>query len=321
MAKKIGGLGRGLDALFANAEPIRERDSDNNEAVEKGKKAAAKETRRPKASEETILDENRISYIDINEIKPNKDQPRKSFDEEKLAERAKSIIENGVIQPIVVRKAKSGYELVAGERRWRAARIAGLSIVPCIVREFTDEQNMMIAIIENMQREDLNPVEEAEGLSRMMKRLGMTQDEVSRAVGKSRAYIANSVRLLKLPEEIKNMMVEGALSAAHGRALAGMGDDGKRLRLAERIRRDGLSVRETERLASDEKRGAKPAARKKREKSEDILAVEEELRRITGTKVNIIRDRSTQKYSGKVELEYYSLEELNRLIDLLRTIE
>lgn len=159
-------------------------------------------------------------FIDINKIKPNENQPRKKFDEEKIAELAASIIEHGIIQPIVVRKSAAGsYEIVAGERRYRAARKAELKAVPCIVRELTDEQNMLLAIIENMQREDLNPLEEAQAIEKMIKNYGLTQEQVSKSLAKSRPYITNALRLLRLPERVQDMISSGTLSAGHARAL------------------------------------------------------------------------------------------------------
>ena len=187
MAAKKGGLGRGLDALFADV-PINAPTEEDIETL------AEKDI--------MVQPEDRVNYISIHQIMANVNQPRKSFNEEKIEELAESIKEHGIIQPIVVRKKNEGYEIVAGERRWRAARKAGLSEVPCLIRELTDEQNMLIAIIENMQREDLNPIEEAEGLHQMITSFGLTQEQVSKSVGKSRPYIANSLRLLKLPEYI-----------------------------------------------------------------------------------------------------------------------
>ena len=363
MAIKKGGLGRGLEALFADVAPIdtpkapvdtpKAPDDVTNAPDRKGAPDAANAYDRAVTAAPTAAagksggydkpaaddkpagtdhpstadvpdivesgdDADRVVYIDINDIKPNRDQPRKRFDEDKLRELADSILSNGVIQPLVVRKSGAGYELVAGERRWRASRVAGLGTVPCIVRDFTDDQNAMIAIVENMQREDLDPIEEATGLQTMMKKMGMTQEEASRAVGKSRAYIANAVRLLQLPEEIRQMLIDGRLSAAHGRTLAGVSGERQQIALAERVVRDGLSVRETERLAGS---GKGPATRRKRTpgpaKPDDILAAEDELRRILGTKVNIAGDGTT----GRLEISYYSMDELNRIIDLLRTIE
>lgn len=337
MAKK-GGLGRGLDALFADAAPVFEEPEESavkedaeapkaapKASVSKSKAATAekktesssKAKAKTAAKKEEPADEDRIIYVDLNDIKPNSAQPRQHFDEEKLNELAASIKENGVIQPLIVRKSTKGYELVAGERRWRASRIAGLKKVPCIVRNFDEKQNAIVAIIENMQREDLDAIEEAAGLMAMTKKYGFTQEQVSTALGKSRAYIANSLRLLKLPETIQQYVSEGKLSAAHGRTIINIGDESKQKEIAEKIIKEGLSVRATEKLAEKIKDEAKPdrAKRKKKEnKSAEILAVESELRTITGTKVNITGDGKV----GKIELEYYSLEELNRLIEAIR---
>ena len=209
MAGKKRGLGRGLDALFADAVPVNE-----------DKEAEIQENENP----EEISAEDRIVYLKIHDIMPNENQPRKTFDEEKIGELADSIKEHGIIQPIVVRKKEKGYEIVAGERRWRAAIKAELTEVPCLIRELDDEQNMLIAIIENMQREDLNPIEEAEGIHQMISTFGLTQEEVSKSVGKSRPYITNALRLLKLPDYMIDFISEGKISAAHGRTLVTVSD-------------------------------------------------------------------------------------------------
>lgn len=384
MAKRKGGLGRGLDALFADAAPLFEEDLEQNEEEnidtklldiiddvtgDKSRKRfdskskaksnknhktksdrdetkgnnlnSTKEDKTPREhavqleernikdskgetsqtqvdSAKIEADEDRVLYIDINDIKPNKDQPRKTFNEEKLKDLANSIKENGVIQPLIIRKAQNGYELVAGERRWRAARIAEIKKVPCIIRNFDEKQNMIVAIIENMQRENLDPIEEALGLNEMIKRFEFTQEQVSNALGKSRAYIANSLRLLKLPEKIQNMIIEGRISAAHGRTIITIKDENKQIEVCDKIIRNGLSVRAAERLTEKIKDDARPE-RKKRKPSvnAEIAAVEDELRKIFGTKVNINGKAST----GKIEIEYYSIDELNRLIDMLRGIE
>ena len=384
MAKRKGGLGRGLDALFADAAPLFEEDLEQNEEenidtklldiiddvtgdknrerfakknksksnsihktkADKGgeKESSSNSTKEDKISREHAVqleersikdsqgetyqtqvtsasieaDEDRVLYIDINDIKPNKYQPRKTFNEEKLKDLANSIKENGVIQPLIIRKAQNGYELVAGERRWRAARIAEIKKVPCIIRNFDEKQNMIVAIIENMQRENLDPIEEALGLNEMIKRFEFTQEQVSNALGKSRAYIANSLRLLKLPEKIQNMIIEGRISAAHGRTIITIKDEKKQIEVCDKIIRNGLSVRAAERLTEKIKDDARPE-RKKRKPSvnAEIAAVEDELRKIFGTKVNINGKAST----GKIEIEYYSVDELNRLIDMFRSIE
>lgn len=294
-APKNRGLGKGLEALFSNSEI---------------------DTQEISVTKKEESEEKGISFIDINEIKPNQNQPRKSFNEEKLEELAASIIENGLIQPVILRKADKGYEIVAGERRWRACRKAGLKEIPCIIREFTDEQNMLIAIIENMQREDLNPVEEAEGLNQMIVNFGMTQEQVSKSVGKSRPYITNALRLLKLPSEIREMLLANQLSAGHARAIAGIGDTEKQIQLAEYAIKEGLSVREIEKIIKEENAPKKKISRKKAEKSADVRKVEDDLKQIMGTKVNL--NQSGKK--GKIEIEYYSRDELERLIELLKSL-
>ncbi len=294
-APKNRGLGKGLEALFSNSEI---------------------DTQEISVTKKEESEEKGISFININEIKPNQNQPRKSFNEEKLEELAASIMENGLIQPVILRKADKGYEIVAGERRWRACRKAGLKEIPCIIREFTDEQNMLIAIIENMQREDLNPVEEAEGLNQMIVNFGMTQEQVSKSVGKSRPYITNALRLLKLPSEIREMLLANQLSAGHARAIAGIGDTEKQIQLAEYAIKEGLSVREIEKIIKEENAPKKKISRKKAEKSADVRKVEDDLKQIMGTKVNL--NQSGKK--GKIEIEYYSRDELERLIEMLKSL-
>lgn len=285
--KKKGGLGKGLGALF--------------ESVEIEPSLATEPT-------EGLL------RIDINDIKPNADQPRKTFDDDKIAEMAESIKAHGVIQPMVVRKSKNGYEIVAGERRWRAAQKAGLKKVPCVIRELDDRQNMIFAIVENMQREDLNPVEEAQGLEKMINTYKLTQEEVSQTVGKSRPYISNSLRLLKLEKSILDKISSGALSAAHGRTLVGVEDKKRRKELAEKTLKEGLSVRALEQLASGKvKKRGRPAAR--RPKDADVVAVEKELTSHFGTKVEV----SGSGEKGSIEISYFGMDELNRIIDMLRS--
>ena len=315
MAKKTG-LGRGLDALFADAAPI---DEDERYPASE---AGSKKKPAPKKADASADSEDRILYIDINDIRPNSAQPRHVFDEDKLAELARSINTNGVIQPLIVRESANGYELVAGERRWRASRQAGLKAVPCIVRNFDDKQNAIVAIIENMQREDLNPIEEALGLKSMTEKYGFTQEQVSASLGRSRTYITNSIRLLKLPPEIQQYVSSGQMSAAHGRTIINIPDKAKQREIADKIIRNDLSVRATERLAEKVKDELRPERKKRKKKvteedtarAAEIAAVERELMTLTGTKVHIAGDEN----KGKIELEYYSLEELNRLIDALR---
>lgn len=300
-AAKKGGLGRGLDALFADAVPISSPQMEGNNSEAEGR------------AQESLGDA--VQYINIHDIMPNANQPRKTFSEEKIEELSKSIKEHGIIQPIVVRRKGEKYEIVAGERRWRAARKAELGRVPCLIRELSDEQNMLIAIIENMQREDLNPVEEAEGLHQMIVTFGMTQEQISKSVGKSRPYIANSLRLLKLPDYIKEEMAEGRLSAAHGRTLITLEDESMRKVLCQRIIEEGLSVRETEKLVSQQGKSKKkkPAAKVK---NPDVARVEEELKEALGTRVTI----NNNGKKGKIEIEFFSRDELDRLIEMLKSL-
>ena len=284
--KRNTGLGKGLDALFADIEP---------------------------ASAETPAKETAggVETISIDAIKPNAAQPRKTFDKEKLEDMAASIKEHGIIQPIIVRPSGKGYEIVAGERRYRAARAAGLKEVPCIVRELTDRENMLFAIIENMQREDLNPIEEAEGLHSMAETYNLTQEDISKSVGKSRPYITNSLRLLNLEPEVLEMVRKGDLSAGHGRTLLGCADAAKQIQLAKRSVKEGLSVRTLEALVA-----GKPLRKQPRPRAKDpnIAAIEEDLKRSLGTKVKLVSNGK----KGKIEIDYYSPEELERLLEILK---
>ena len=309
-SKKTRGLGKGLDALFGDAEVTLQ------SRAEKNSKNEDEKTEDPKQK----VDKNErtgggIDYIDINDIKPNSNQPRKTFDEDKLNELAASIEEHGLIQPLVLRKAEKGYEIVAGERRWRAARKIGIREIPCIVRELTDEENMLLAIIENMQREDLNPIEEAEGIRQMIETYGLTQEEVSKSVGKSRPYIANSLRLLRLPETVRKYVEDGSLSTGHAKAIAAVSDEKKQIELAEVAIRDGLSVRQLEKLAQQDKSGVKTRSRVK-QKTADEKRVEEDLKNALGTKVTL----NQKGKKGKIEIEFYSKDELERLIELLKKL-
>ena len=314
--KKARGLGRGLDALFGDAEVSAPKRTPAAEGKKKRTPAKAGDAAaEPAETESAEVSDGGLRYIDINDIKPNATQPRQNFDEDKLEELAESIEQHGMIQPIVLRSAGKGYEIVAGERRWRAARMIGLKELPCIIRELTDEENMLLAIIENMQREDLNPIEEAEGLKQMIDTYGLTQEQVSRGVGKSRPYITNSLRLLKLPPKLRYMTADGSLAMGHARALAAVKDEKLQIALAERVVSEGLSVRQIEKLAQE---SSKPAAKKKprKTKSADEKRVEMELRESLGTKVTLQRKGAR----GKIEIEFYNGEEMERLIDLLRSI-
>lgn len=301
MAVKKGGLGRGLEALI-NDVPV----------IEPEEKKVSKK----KETTEKVDKKDVIQYIKIHDIMPNVNQPRKTFDEEKILELSDSIKAHGIIQPIVVRARDKGYEIVAGERRWRAAIKAGLAKVPCLVKELNDEENMLMAIIENMQRENLNPIEEAEGVQQMAERFGMTQEEISKSVGKSRPYITNIVRLLKLPDYIKESVQKGELSQGHARALITIEDEALKKKLWEKAVAEGISVREMEALAKKAP-GKKRGRPQKKEKAPDVKRVEAELKEVLGTKVEIKGDNK----KGALSIEYYSREELERIIELLKTLK
>lgn len=293
MTAKKRGLGKGLSALIPD-EPI----LDSNEAQPNDKK---------------------IELIDINLIKPNVEQPRKEFQNEALDELVESIKRHGILQPIILRKINEGYGIVAGERRWRAAKKAGLDKVPSIIRELDQIEVSQIALIENIQREDLNPIEEAMAYKNLSKKYKLTQEEISQAVGKSRSYIANSMRLLNLDESVLEKISKGLISSGHGRALLSIEDSEKRIKLCDTIIEKNLSVRETEALVKDlENNNTKDTLEKKvvkKEKIKDpfILEIEETLRKLFGTKVQI----SKGSKKGKIEIEYYSDEDLERILELL----
>ena len=315
-AKKSRGLGRGLDALFGDMEvDILKNDNEDTPKVEESSTDANKPSAGSAAKRTAGSSENAAKAAESDGSVQNVDPAAGGIlDEEKLEDLAASIQEHGLIQPVVLRSVGAGYEIVAGERRWRAARKAGVRNIPCIVRELSDEENMLLAIIENMQREDLNPIEEAEGINQMIETYGLTQDQVSKSVGKSRPYITNCLRLLKLPEAIQSFVSEGQLSAGHARAIVSVGNKEKQIALAEKAVKEGLSVRQIEKLAKDSKTGKAKA--KPREKNADVKRVENDLKEALGTKVTL----NQKGKKGKIEIEYYSKDDLERLIELLKTL-
>ena len=291
------GLGKGLEALIRDtsvAVPV----------IPKGE------------SKEEVSDGNAIKYVKIDNIKPNAMQPRVKFDEESISGLADSIEKHGVLQPVMLRKAKRGYELVAGERRWRAAKKSGLKEIPSIIREISDEENALFAIIENMQREDLNPMEEAVAYKKVIDAYGMTQEQVAKNVGKSRSYITNTLRLLALPSVIRVMIEEGDLTLGHANAIGAIKDEKKKIEIAKQIYREGLSVREAEALASFVAGKTEKVVRKKKkiQKSEDVRRIEDELTSLFGTKVTL----SFNGNAGQIQLHFYSKDELDGLIDEIR---
>lgn len=252
--------------------------------------------------------------LPLNEIIPNKDQPRKTFDETSLAELAESIKQHGVLQPLLVRPLPGGgYQLVAGERRWRACRMAGIREVPVVVKELTDTETMEIAIIENLQREDLNPIEEAEGLQALVDKCGLTQEEVAASVGKSRPAIANSLRLLRLPQEVRDMTREGKISAGHARALLSLNSDALIYEAAQNIINNNLTVRDVERLAKIQDRNAVVSQKKHKRRDSFYDEVELTLSEVLGRKVKVYNGRG----KGTLEIEFYSQEDLKNIANKL----
>lgn len=256
-----------------------------------------------------------LKELKINEIEPNINQPRKKFDDEKLLQLSESVKEHGIVQPIIVRKEKDTYIIVAGERRWRAARIAGLEKVPVIIKDISNRQVMEIALIENIQREDLNPIEEAEAFDKLIREYEMTQEDLSKTIGKSRPAIANSIRLLNLCSEVKEFVVTGDLSSGHARALVTIEEREDQLKIAKEIIRNNLTVRETEALVK--RFYLKKAPKKESRKNEQYMEIEEKLKSIFGTKVQLL----TNNKKGKIMIEYYSSDELERILDLVNSIE
>lgn len=264
-------------------------------------------------SEET--EDSGVREIRITDIEPNSSQPRKYFNDEKLSQLAESIKQHGVVQPLIVQRDGDVYKIVAGERRWRASRLAGLQTVPAIVRDLSNKQVMEIALIENLQREDLNPVEEAEAYDKLISDFNMTQEEISATVGKSRPAIANSLRLLSLQDKIKTRLIAGEITSGHARALLAINDTTLQLKAVEEIIKKELNVRDTELLV---KRLTKQKILKKKETSDvEYHAIEERFREVFGTKVKIMNN----KKNGKILIEYYSLDELDRIIGLVEKID
>ncbi|MHC4938187.1 MAG: ParB/RepB/Spo0J family partition protein [Planctomycetota bacterium] len=256
-----------------------------------------------------------VRPLPLSEVRAGPHQPRRDFDEARLQELANSIGESGVLQPIIVRPAGVGYEIVAGERRYRAARLAGLEEIPAVVRSYTDEQVLVLSLVENVQRADLNPIDKARAYRRLTGHLGVTQDEVARRIGLDRSSVANLIRLLELPDEIQELVKSGALGMGHARALVSLKDDVAQLALAEKVVRDDLSVRAVEELVRRERDPADPPMRRSQpRKTPQIRALEDELRTLMGTKVSI-RD---QRGRGKITIEYYSPEDFEGVLERLR---
>ena len=300
MAVKKSGLGKGLDSLI----------KDNSSA----KKTAAANTSSENKAEEMKSGE---QMMKINMVEPNRDQPRKKFEEDALLELADSIKQFGVLQPLLVRKRKDYYEIIAGERRWRAAKMAGVKEVPVIIKDYTEQEIVEIGLIENIQRENLNPIEEAMAFKKLLEEFNLKQDEVAERVSKSRTAVTNSMRLLKLDERVQEMIVDDMISTGHARALLAIDDKEQQYDLANKIFDEKLSVRETEKLVKKIKNPKKPKMKKKVENEFVYTDLENRMKEVMGTKVNI---SSKGNGKGKIEIEYYSDDELERMFEMIMSI-
>ena len=294
MATRKGGLGKGLDSLIADKVGTSNEKTDANNEV----------------------------MVNINKVEPNKEQPRKNFDEDALLELSESIKQFGVLQPLLVVDRKDYYEIIAGERRWRAAKMAGLKKVPVIIKDLTEQEIVEISLIENIQRENLNPIEEAIAYKRLLNEFNLKQDEVAERVSKSRTAVTNSMRLLKLCDKVQQMVIDDMISTGHARALLGITDEEKQYTLAQKIFDEKISVRDTEKLVKKMQKQKNAPAKEVNLEKKKLDAVyqeaEEKMKTILGTKV-IINQKDSMK--GKIEIEYYSPDELTRIYELIESIK
>lgn len=277
------GLGKGLDSLFSNVK---------------------------------LEEEETVQEVNIKELRPNPYQPRKIFSDEAIEELKQSILEHGILQPLIVRKSIKGYEIVVGERRYRAAKMAGLDIVPVVVRDLNDQQMMELAVLENLQREDLTPIEEGAAYQMLMDQLHITQEQLAKRLGKSRPHIANHVRLLSLPKEIQQLIIDGKLSMGHGRALLGLKKKDKIKPVVDKVIKEQLNVRQLEQLVNNLNKNV-PRETKSQKEKKDIFLIEQEtyLRERFGTTVNI----KQSKNKGKIEIQFFSKDDLNRILEILNS--
>ena len=294
MAAKRG-LGKGLDSLIPGESIKTKASAQTKEAEEKGQ----------------------VTLVNINKVEPNREQPRKKFDEDALQELADSIKQFGVLEPLIVKDRKKYLEIVAGERRWRASKLAGLKEVPVIIKDLTEQEIVEISLIENLQREDLNPIEEARAFKRLLEEFHLKQDEVADRVSKSRSAVTNSIRLLKLTDEVQQMIIDEKLSTGHARSLIAVDDQKQQLELAERVFDEKLSVRDIEKIVKEI--GKEKKEKKKIELDESLIAIyqkwEEKLKSQLGTKVSII---PKENGSGKLEIEFYSHDEFDRIMSMIK---
>ena len=300
MAAVKKGLGKGLDSLIPDKKTVKPVDTN---------KASQKNVEEPLKTGEQIMK--------INKVEPNRDQPRKKFEEDALLELADSIKQFGVLQPLLVRKRDDYYEIIAGERRWRAAKLAGVKEVPVIIKDYTEQEIVEIGLIENIQRENLNPIEEAMAFKRLLEEFNLKQDEVAERVSKSRTAVTNSMRLLKLDDRVQQMIVDDMISTGHARALLAIDNKEQQYELANKVFDEKLSVRETEKIVKDIKSPKKPKEKKAVEHVYIYKDLENKMKEVMGTKVNI---SSKGNGKGKIEIEYYSDKELERMFDMIMSL-
>ena len=299
MPVKRKGLGKGLDSLIPE---------------NKSAKVSSSES---KKTEETAELKSGEQMMKINMVEPNRDQPRRNFEEDALLELADSIKQYGVLQPLIVRKRNDYYEIIAGERRWRAAKMAGVKEVPVIIKEYNEQEILEIALIENIQRENLNPTEEAMAFKKLLEEFNLKQDEVAERVSKSRTAVTNSMRLLKLDQRVQQMIIDDMISTGHARALLAIDDPEQQYMLANKIFDEKLSVRETEKLIKEIKNPKKQKEKKVIENAFIYEDIEDKMKQVLGTKVHVA---SKGKGKGKIEIEYYSDKELERMFDMIMSI-
>lgn len=313
MTVRKGGLGRGLDAMIS-------------ETAVKPKSAAAKKpairtvNTSKKDTEEKKELEGSVLMVKMTQIEPNQSQPRKQFDEDALLELSESIKQFGVLQPLLVQKKGDYYEIIAGERRWRASKLAGVKEVPVIVKDFTEQETVEISLIENIQRENLNPIEEAAAYKRLMDEFHLKQDAIAERVSKSRTAVTNSMRLLKLDERVQQMLVDEMLTTGHARALLPIENKEEQYAAAVKVFDEKLNVRETEKLVKMLLNPTDPKPEKEKNTAEELVyeRLEEKIKSIIGSKVAIRRKNHDK---GKIEIEYYSQEELERIVELLESVK
>lgn len=322
MAVKRGGLGKGLDSMIPVLDSTATKKKTGRTAIDKeALQNAAKEAH--KHQKEKMEFEGKpgeqVQIVKLTKVEPSREQPRKQFDADALQELAESIKQIGVLQPLLVQKKEDYYEIIAGERRWRASKLAGLKEVPVIVKEFTEQEAVEISLIENIQREDLNPIEEAMAYKRLMEEFHLKQDAIAERVSKSRTAVTNSMRLLKLDDRVQQMLIDEMISTGHARALLALESKDAQAEAAVKVFDEKLSVRETERLVKELLNPVQKKEEKPKNQAEELVYknLEEKIKQIIGSKVAINR-RTDNK--GKIEIEYYSQEELERIVELLETI-